>query len=105
MNELIKISYESEKATVLGRDLHKFLDIETKYMDWFPRMLEYGFIENIDYVAISQKREKGLGVGLTDHQLTLDMAKEISMIQRNEKGNQARQYFIMSRLWKLIPKK
>jgi len=57
-------------------------------------MLEYGFIENVDYCVISQKREIGIGKGLTDHQLTLDMAKEISMIQRNEKGRQARKYFI-----------
>jgi phage anti-repressor protein len=94
MNELIKVNKEGERITVLGRDLHKFLEIETKYMDWFPRMIGYGFEENIDYKVISQKREIGIGKGLADHQLTLDMAKEISMLQRNEKGKQARKYFI-----------
>lgn len=94
MNELINVNYEGEKATVLGRDLHKFLEIGTEYHIWFPRMLEYGFLEGTDYIAIAQKRTIGIGKGLTDHQITLDMAKEISMIQRNEKGKQARQYFI-----------
>lgn len=94
MEELIKVNYDSDRPTVLGRDLHKFLEIKTDYMDWFPRMLYYGFAESVDYIAISQKREIGIGKGLIDHQLTLEMAKEISMIQRNAKGKEARLYFI-----------
>jgi phage anti-repressor protein len=94
MNELIKVNNDGNKITILGRDLHKFLEIGTDYHIWFPRMLEYGFVEKTDYIAIEQKRTIGIGKGLTDHQLTLDMAKEISMLQRNEKGKQARQYFI-----------
>jgi len=96
MNELIKINYEhSNRPTVLGRDLHEALEVNTKYADWFKRMGEYGFTENIDYFSILRNRSDGLaGKPLTDHQLTIPMAKEICMLQRNEKGKQFRQYFI-----------
>ena len=49
MNELIKINYESDRPTVLARDLHEFLEVKTAYKDWFPRMCEYGFAEGEDY--------------------------------------------------------
>lgn len=95
MNELIKINYDSERPTVSGRDLHEALGINTKYADWFPRMCEYGFAEGVDYVSFLRNRSDGRpGKGLTDHQLTINMAKEICMIQRNEKGKTFRQYFI-----------
>ena len=95
MNELIKINYDSERPTVSGRDLHEALGINTKYADWFPRMCEYGFAEGVDYVSFLRNRSDGRpGKGLTDHQLTINMAKEICMIQRNEKGKMFRQYFI-----------
>lgn len=96
MNELIKVTYDNDRVTVLARDLHEFLEVSTRYNDWFKRMCEYGFDEDIDYQAITQKRVTAQGneIGYTDHQLTLDMAKEISMLQRNEKGKQARHYFI-----------
>ena len=95
MNELIKISYDNERPTVLGRDLHRFLEVETRYNDWFARMCEYGFIENIDYYSFLSNRIDGnAGKPRQDHQLTIEMAKEICMLQRNEKGKQARQYFI-----------
>lgn len=98
MNELIKINYDSEQPTVSGRELHEFLQVGTKYQDWFPRMCEYGFTEGADFNplkienVLSQKRERTYSI--TDHQLTVPMAKEICMLQRNEKGKQARQYFI-----------
>lgn len=99
MNYLIQINYNNpERPTVSGRELHDFLEVGTKYQDWFPRMCEYGFEEGKDFIPIkienvlSQKRERTYST--TDHQLTIPMAKELCMIQRNDKGKQARQYFI-----------
>lgn len=100
MNELIKITKDDNgNSVVSGRDLHDFLDVQTKYLDWFNRMIEYGFTENVDFSTInelSQKKEGSRFVkrNIVNHALTLDMAKEISMIQRTDKGKQARQYFI-----------
>ena len=92
MNELIKITYDNDRPTVSARELHEFLEIKSKYADWFKNMAAYGFSENVDYMTFSKNLENG---GRTiDHQLTIDMAKELCMLQRNEKGKQARQYFI-----------
>lgn len=101
MNELIKINYESDRPTVLARDLHEFLEVKTAYKDWFPRMCEYGFAEGEDYCSFLSDRSDGLpGKPRQDAQLTIDMAKEICMLQRNEKGKQARQYFLqLEREW------
>ena len=87
MNELIKINYDSERPTVLGRDLYEALEVKTAYKDWFPRMCEYGFEENVDYSSFLSNRVDGkAGKPRNDHQLTIPMAKEICMLQRNEKG-------------------
>lgn len=97
MNELITVNYDenNDRPTVMGRDLHKALGIKTEYKKWFDRMTEYGFTENEDYVKVTQKcLTSSTGQNITDHQLTIDMAKEICMIQRSEKGKQFRQYFI-----------
>lgn len=99
MNELIKINYETETPTVSGRELHKALGIETAYKDWFPRMCEYGFAEGEDFNPLKIERVQIEGVRevkrtLIDHQLTIPMAKELCMLQRNEKGKMFRQYFI-----------
>lgn len=101
MNELIKVHYDSGRPTVLGRDLHEFLEVETPYRIWFPRMCEYGFVESIDFIGFEQNCTKPQGGRPSqDHQLTIEMAKEISMLQRNEKGKQARQYFIhLEKAW------
>lgn len=96
-NPLIPLHEENDgSVAVMGRDLHEFLEIKTPYKQWFDRMSEYGFEENQDYGAIAQKcvTAQGNSFTQTEHVMTLDMAKEISMIQRNEKGKQARQYFI-----------
>lgn len=93
---------ESGEVIVSGRELHEFLEVGTRYDKWFSRMVEYGFTENIDFVAIAQKRPTAQGneTTFTDHALKIDMAKEISMIQRNDKGKQARQYFLeIEKLW------
>lgn len=98
MNELIKIDYESDRPTVLARDLHEFLEVKTAYKDWFPRMCEYGFTEGEDFCSFLSESTGGRPA--TDAQLTIDMAKEICMLQRNEKGKQARQYFLqLEREW------
>lgn len=98
-NELIKIAKdENGNSVVSGRDLHEFLEVNTQYTKWFNRMAEYGFTENVDFAVIVKNvyDEKVFGGvrKITDHAMTLDMAKEISMIQRTDKGKQARQYFI-----------
>lgn len=93
MNELIKINYEtSDCPTVMGRELHKALEVKTAYKDWFPRMCEYGFTEGEDFSSFFS--ESTGGRPSTDHELTIPMAKEICMLQRTEKGKQFRQYFI-----------
>lgn len=100
MNDLIKVNYtESEQPTVSGRELHEALEVKTAYKDWFPRMCEYGFTEGEDFnpLIFEQVRTEGsrqVTREVTDHQLTIPMAKEICMIQRSEKGKQFRQYFI-----------
>lgn len=91
--ELIKITTnENGEQLVSGRELHDFLEVGTPYDKWFPRMCEYGFSEGTDFSTFLS--ESTGGRPKTNHAMTLDMAKEISMIQRTEKGKQARQYFI-----------
>lgn len=87
---------ENGEIAISGRELHEALEVKTRYNDWFERMINYGFEENQDFTAITQKRVTAQGnvTNFTDHGLTLDTAKEIAMIQRSEKGKQARQYFI-----------
>lgn len=93
MNELIKIeTNENGDARVSGRELHAFLEVETPYNKWFPRMAEYGFTEGEDFWT--NLSESTGGRPAIDHSMTIDMAKELCMIQRNERGKQARQYFL-----------
>ena len=97
MNEIIKINTnENAEPVVSGRELHERLGIETPYTKWISRMCEYGFVENADFLVtdIFVHNSKGGKQSKTDHILKLDMAKEISMLQRNEKGKKIRQYFI-----------
>lgn len=94
MSNLIPINYDNDRQTVNGRSLHEFLEVATPYHIWFPRMIEYGFTENLDFVGFEQNCSELGGRPSTDHQLTIEMAKELAMLQRTEKGKQARQYFI-----------
>lgn len=98
MKELLKINYEAEQPTVSARDLHEALEIKSKYADWFKNMSAYGFVENMDYFTFSKNLENG---GRTiDHNISVDMAKQICMIQRSEKGKLYRQYFIdLEKAW------
>ncbi len=92
MTELIRIDYQNDRPTVLASDLHNFLEVETPMNKWFPRMCEYGFTEGQDFQTFLSESTGGRPA--QDAQLTIDMAKELCMIQRSEKGRQARQYFI-----------
>ena len=92
MDELIRINYDSERPTVNGRDLHDALQVKTAYKDWFPRMCEYGFSEGTDFCSFLS--ESSGGRPAVNHQLTIDMAKQLCMIQRTEIGRKFRQYFI-----------
>lgn len=96
MNELIKTFKQNDGSVAVdGRDLHDFLEVKERYNDWFRDMQKYGFTENVDFISFTGKRVKPQGGRpQVNHALTLDMAKELSMIQRTKKGKQARQYFI-----------
>ncbi|MCO4482057.1 Phage antirepressor protein [Streptococcus infantarius subsp. infantarius] len=93
MNKLINVTLnENQEPVVSGRQLHKVLGVKTAYKDWFPRMTEYGFTEGEDFSSFLSKSTGGRPK--QDHVLKLDMAKEIAMIQRTDKGKEVRQYFI-----------
>ena len=96
MTELVKVEVKNGEQLVSARELHEFLEVGSKFNDWFKRMCEYGFIENEDFVAITQKKVTAQGneSSFLDYILKISMAKEISMLQRNEKGSMARKYFI-----------
>lgn len=97
MKELIKITEQNGNQAVSMKDLYTFLEVRENWTDWTKRMLGYGFDENVDYEAVSVFRQHPNGIGGTtvkDYALSLDCAKEISMLQRSERGKMARQYFI-----------
>jgi anti-repressor protein len=96
MNQLIIVNYNNDKQTTSGRELHGFLEVESNYTTWFKRMTEYGFIEGADFITCLPNMESEFhgGQNKQDHQLTIDMAKEIAMLQRTDKGKEARQYFL-----------
>lgn len=96
MNELINVTLnENHGPVVSARQLHETLEVKTEYKKWFKRMAEYGFAENEDYLRVTQKCPTLGGLqDMADHVLKLDMAKEIAMIQRTEKGKEVRKYFI-----------
>ena len=100
MNELIPINMnDPERITVSARDLHSFLEVGADFRHWFPRMCEYGFERGRDFNPVKFDRLQYEGNRevrriVDDAAITIDMAKEVCMLQRNEKGKQARQYFI-----------
>lgn len=105
MNALLKVEVnENQEQAVSGRELHMFLEIETPYKKWFDRMCEYGFSENMDYLTVDKNVYGQNGQLMPqkqyDHLMKIDMAKELCMLARNEKGKQARQYFLeVEREW------
>lgn len=99
MNELIPIQDNDGAQAVMGRDLHAFLEVGRDYTNWFKQMVGYGFTEGQDFTLVKEEiagrtGSPNLANTRHNHIVSLDMAKEISMIQRTEKGKQARQYFI-----------
>ena len=97
MNELIKVDInENQEPVISGRELYKALEATERYNNWFDRMLQYGFAENYDFTSVKSFTlvNNGANREIDDHILKLDMAKEIAMLQRNEKGKQIRKYFI-----------
>ena len=102
MNELLKINYEAEQLAVSARDLHEALEVKSNFTTWVNRMCEYGFREKIDFKTCFPKMESEShgGQNMIDHEISIDMAKQICMIQRSEKGKQYRQYFIdLEKAW------
>lgn len=97
---LIPINYDTEQPTVSARDLHNGLEINTRFNDWFSRMTEYGFESGKDFYSKMSKTSEVGGRPAIDYQISVDMAKQICMIQRSEKGKQYRQYFIdLEKAW------
>lgn len=98
MKELVKINLNKNKEQVVsGRELYEFLEVKTRYNDWIERKIKkYEFIENIDFITITQKRVTAQGneINYNEHILKLSMAKELAMLENNDKGKQARLYFI-----------
>ena len=105
MNDIIKVNYNTDQPTVSARELHEFLEGKTAYKDWFPRMREYGFAKGRDFNPLKNEQVRFEGNRevkrtVDDAEITIDMAKELCMLQRNERGKQARQYFLqLERDW------
>lgn len=99
MNELLKVTYDNDRITLSARELHTFLESEERFSKWFDRFSSYGFIEGVDFnpyqkVQVQYEGAREVRREIQDYQLTIDMAKEISMLQRSDKGREIRQYFI-----------
>ena len=98
-DSMITVNYNNEKPMVSGRELHAALMIDTRYNDWFKRMCEYGFIEGRDFNLLKFEQvqiegDRRVKRKVIDHQLTIDMAKELCMIQRTDIGKRCREYFL-----------
>ena len=93
--ELLHVDYSGERPVVSGRELHGALKVKTEYAKCLERMCEYGFTDGKDYSSFLTNRSDGkAGKPRTDHALTIPMAKELCMLQRNETDKFFRQYFI-----------
>ena len=102
MSELIPINYEGEQPTVSARELHTGLEITDRFSRWFERMSAYGFSEGNDFTSVKSSTlvNNGAEREITDYRISIDMAKQICMIQRSEKGRQYRQYFLdLEKAW------
>jgi anti-repressor protein len=102
MNELFNVTTNGDKLTLSARELHKELNVTDRFTRWFERMEEYGFEENVDFTSVKSSTlvNNGAMRELQDYQITLDMAKEIAMLQRNEKGKEIRRKLIeLEKAW------
>ena len=106
MNELIKVTTNEKGIKIVSaRELYDFLEVSERFSRFMDRNLEYGFELNVDY-APYQNVHPSNNQEFLDYALTLDTAKEISMLQRSEKGKLARQYFIAceKKLLQIVPR-
>lgn len=92
----INIREENGKQTVSARELHEKLEVTERFSSWFDRMLKYGFEENVDFTSVKSFTvvNNGAQKPIDEYYISIDMAKEICMIQRSDKGKMFRQYFI-----------
>lgn len=98
IRDLIAVNYETEQPTVSARNLHEQLHIETPFKKWIDRMCEYGFEEYKDFWT--KMSESTGGRPSTEYEISIDMAKQICMIQRSPEGKQIRQYFLdLEKAW------
>lgn len=98
-NELIPISDNNGKRAVNARDLHSFLESKRDFSTWIKdRIKSYDFIEGVDFQSFTEIVEREIGATKRiEYALSISMAKELSMIENNERGRQARKYFIAVR--------
>lgn len=103
MNEIIAVNIDTQ--TVSARELHKIVGSTERFANWFERQLQFGFVENEDYTSVKVLTEVQNNGGvqereLQDYEMTVDMAKHICMVQRNEKAKEVRQYLIdLEKAW------
>ena len=97
MKDLIKVeTNEKLEQIIKARELYEFLEIKERFNSWFERMLQYGFVENEDFTSVKSFTlvNNGAKREIQDYSLKIETAKEMCMLARNEKGKQARKYFI-----------
>lgn len=100
MNNLINITYNEDQPTVAARELHEQLHIGTKFTTWFDRMKEYGFTEGNEFFPKMGETSENGGRPSVDYDITVDMAKQICMIQRTPEGKSVRQYLLdLEKAW------
>lgn len=98
MNELIKITEKDGQQLVSARELHEFLGVSKHITQWIKPYIkddnDYGFELNVDFMRIDGEVNPTNGLPTVDFAITIEMAKELSMVSKTEKGKQARKYFI-----------
>lgn len=105
MNELFNVSTNNDKLTLSARELYQNLDLSERFSKWFDRMETYGFEKGTDFnpyqmVQVQIEGNREVKREVTDYQITIDMAKEIAMLQRNEKGKEIRRKLIeLEKAW------
>ena len=105
MNDLINVNYSADQPMVSARDLYDAIEVKTRFNDWFGRILEYGFEEGRDFNLLKFEKvqtegNRAVKRELIDYEITLDMAKQICMTLKTEKGRIYRQYFLdLEKAW------
>jgi phage anti-repressor protein len=95
MTDLIKVEERDGIETVNARELHEFLEVKDKFATWITRRIEkYDFVAGQDFTVVSQNCVSGNNAVSKEYYISIDMAKELSMVENNERGREARMYFI-----------